>query len=104
MVANEVKKLANDTKATLGRTQSAIGGMESSLDLLGQIIEATRGQFLREEERYRGTIREVENIFAQSGVIDHALAGLNQVVAKQAGEVDRMTRGIDMLRYLDTKK
>ena len=104
VVANEVKKLANDTKATLGRTQSAIGGMESSLDLLGQIIEATRGQFLREEERYRGTIREVENIFAQSGVIDHALAGLNQVVAKQAGEVDRMTRGIDMLRYLDTKK
>ncbi|MFX8351113.1 methyl-accepting chemotaxis protein, partial [Acinetobacter baumannii] len=70
VVASEVKKLANDTKATLSQTQTAITGMESSLGALGNMIELTRGQYHRDEDRYRQTIAQVENIFAQSGVID----------------------------------
>ena len=103
VVASEVKKLASDTKTTLGQTQSAIGGMEQSLGTLGRIIDATRGQFAAEEERYRGTIRQVEEIFAQSGVIDHSLTGLSAVVTRQTAEVERLSADIALLRYLDRK-
>ncbi len=103
VVAVEVKKLAGDTKNTLGQTQSAIGGMEQSLGLLGGIIEATRERFSAEETRYRTTIQQVEEIFSQSGVIDHALASLSDVVAQQSQEVTHIGEAIDLLRYLDAK-
>jgi hypothetical protein len=104
VVASEVKKLANDTKATLSQTQTAITGMESSLGALGNMIELTRGQYHRDEDRYRQTIAQVENIFAQSGVIDRSLGALSEITAKQASEVDRMNQAIGLLRYLDSRR
>lgn len=104
VVASEVKKLANDTKATLSQTQTAITGMESSLGALGNMIELTRGQYHRDEDRYRQTIAQVENIFAQSGVIDRSLGSLSEITAKQASEVGRMNQAIGLLRYLDSRR
>ena len=101
VVASEVKKLANDTKSTLSRTQEAIGGMETSLGLLGTIIDATRDRFVDEEQRYRGTIEQVERLFDQSGVIDRTLADLARVVAGQRGAVAEIDRQMQRLKRLE---
>ncbi|MFX8727577.1 hypothetical protein ABTM60_20045, partial [Acinetobacter baumannii] len=85
-------------------TQTAITGMESSLGALGNMIELTRGQYHRDEDRYRQTIAQVENIVAQSGVIDRSLGALSEITAKQASEVDRMNQAIGLLRYLDSRR
>jgi hypothetical protein len=101
VVASEVKKLANDTKATLARTQEAIGGMETSLSTLGGIIEATRSRFVDEEARYRDTIDRVEALFSQSSVIDRTLGGLQEVVASQSEVVAEIDRLVARLKRLE---
>ncbi len=101
VVASEVKKLANDTKSTLSRTQEAIGGMEASLGLLGSIIEATRGRFLSEAERYRTTIDQVEQLFDQSGVIDRTLSGLSDLVVAQRGAITEIDHHLAQLKRLE---
>jgi hypothetical protein len=101
VVASEVKKLANDTKSTLSRTQEAIGGMESSLGTLGTIIDATRERFVTEEGRYRGTIDQVEKLFEQSGVIDRTLGELASVVATQHAVMGEIDRQMERLKRLD---
>ncbi len=100
VVAQEVKKLANDTKSTLSRTQEAIGGMESSLGILGGIIDSTRGRFESEEARYRHTIESVEQMFDHSGVIEKTLAGLADLVASQHDVTQEIDRHIDRLKRL----
>ncbi|NLH81276.1 MAG: histidine kinase [Phyllobacteriaceae bacterium] len=100
VVAQEVKKLANDTKSTLSRTQEAIGGMESSLGVLGGIIDATRGRFESEEARYRHTIENVEQMFDHSGVIEKTLAGLADLVASQHAVTQEIDRHIERLKRL----
>jgi len=100
VVAQEVKKLASDTKSTLSRTQDAIGGMESSLGVLGGIIEATRRRFEDEEARYRQTIDTVETMFDHSGVIEKTLSGLARLVATQTTVSAEIDRSIERLKRL----
>ena len=100
VVAQEVKKLANDTKSTLSRTQDAIGGMESSLGVLGGIIESTRRRFEDEEARYKQTIDTVETMFDHSGVIEKTLSGLARLVATQTTVSAEIDRSIERLKRL----
>ncbi|BBF81060.1 methyl-accepting chemotaxis protein [Asticcacaulis excentricus] len=103
VVAGEVKKLASDTKSALTHTQSAIGGIEASLQQLGGIIEATRTQFGEESQRYRDTVAHIEDIFAQSGHIERTLGGLNHVVEEHHEGMSEVSRSIDFLRNLDQR-
>ncbi|MCE1237138.1 MAG: methyl-accepting chemotaxis protein [Hyphomicrobiales bacterium] len=101
VVASEVKKLANDTKSTLSRTQEAIGGMESSLGLLGAIIGETRDRFRDEETRYRDTIDQIERLFDQSGVMDRTLSGLSDLVDDQRTAVAHIGADLSRLKQLE---
>jgi hypothetical protein len=101
VVAGEVKKLANDTKSTLGQTQSAIGGIEVSLSQLGEIIQDARKEFAAEGERYQEIFRHMEEIFAQSGQIERSLGGLSGLIDEHREGVEQINRHIEFLRYLD---
>ena len=100
VVAGEVKKLANDTKSSLGKTQAAVGDIETSLEQLGTIIEATKEQIAREGDRYRDVIVKVEEIFDQSGHIERSLAGLNEILSAHRSGVDKVMGQIDFLKQL----
>lgn len=101
VVAGEVKKLANDTKATLGHTQTAIANIEESLRELGLIIEATKLEFSEEGERYKHIVGNVEEIFAQSGHFERSIAGLSSIVASHRNSVDQAVSSIEFLHRLD---
>ena len=100
-MAGEVKKLANDTKASLGHTQKAIGDIEVSLGELGGIIDATRDQFAREGERYKHIVLRVDEVFAQAGNIERSLHDLTEISQMhQQGSAQVMDR-IAFLKRLD---
>ena len=101
VVAGEVKKLANDTKATLGHTQTAIANIEESLRELGLIIEATKLEFSEEGERYKHIVGNVEEIFAQSGHFERSIAGLSSIVASHRNSIEQAVSGIEFLHRLD---
>lgn len=101
VVAGEVKKLANDTKATLGHTQTAIANIEESLRDLGVIIEATKVEFSEEGERYKHIIGNVEEIFAQSGHFERSIADLSSIVAHHRESVEQAVSSIEFLYRLD---
>jgi len=101
VVAGEVKKLANDTKATLGHTQTAIANIEESLRELGLIIEATKLEFSEEGERYKHIVGNVEEIFAQSGHFERSIAGLSSIVASHRSSIEQAMGSIEFLHQLD---
>lgn len=101
VVAGEVKKLANDTKTTLGQTQAAIAGIEESLHELGTIIEATKTEFAAEGERYKHVVENVEEIFAQSGNFERSIASLSSIVESHRAGVEQAKERITFLRRLD---
>jgi hypothetical protein len=101
VVASEVKKLASDTKSTLVHTQDSIGQMESSLGLLGGIVENTRHRFESEEARARQTLEQVEQLFAQSGVIERAISGLNSIAESQRSVIREVEGKIERLRRFE---
>lgn len=101
VVAGEVKKLANDTKATLGHTQTAIANIEESLRELGLIIEATKTEFSEEGERYKHIVGNVEEIFAQSGQFERSIAGLSSIVASHRSSIEQAVNSIEFLHQLD---
>ena len=101
VVAGEVKKLANDTKATLGHTQTAIANIEESLRELGLIIEATKLEFSQEGERYKNIVGNVEEIFAQSGHFERSIADLSSIVAGHRNSIEQAVNSIEFLHQLD---
>lgn len=101
VVAGEVKKLANDTKSTLGHTQTAIANIEDSLRDLGGIIDVTKQEFSREGERYKRIVDNVEDIINQSSQFERSIAGLSSMVAGHRSGVEQAQESIRFLRRLD---
>jgi len=101
VVAGEVKKLANDTKSTLGHTQTAIANIEASLRELGGIINDTKDEISREGERYKAIVDNVEDIINQSSQFERSIAGLSSMVAGHRSGVEQAQESIRFLRRLD---
>ena len=101
VVANEVKKLASDTKKTLGNTQVAITSMEKSVTTLGGRIESSQSYFLNANDRYRGVIQQVNAIFQNVEMIEGALESLRVVAANQMQAQAAIAEDVEMLRRLD---
>ena len=101
VVANEVKKLALDTKASLAKTHSSIGGMETSLDHLGGNINTTRAQLDQTQQGYQGIIDEVETMFEHIGTIESSIASLDTFMRGQRETVAAVSHAVDQLKHLD---
>ncbi len=100
VVAGEVKKLANDTKASLDHTQNSIVDIEKSLEQLGGIIDATRAQFAEEGERYKHIVERVDEIFAQSGNIERSLTDLTEISETHRDGAAEVRQRIELLKRL----
>lgn len=101
VVAGEVKKLASDTKDSLGKTQSSISNIEVSLDELGNIIDLTQEQSAKEGEYYKNIVERVEDIFAESGNIERSLDNLGEISASHREGAAQVRDRIEFLKRLD---
>jgi hypothetical protein len=101
VVATEVKKLANDTKATLSRTQATIAGIESSVGKLGGNIEQARERFAESLARYMLTVGSIEEIFANTDIMQQALSSLGAKVDSQRQAMSTLTADVALLRRLE---
>jgi hypothetical protein len=101
VVAGEVKKLASDTKDSLGKTQGSISNIEASLDELGTIIDVTQEQSAKEGEYYKNIVERVEDIFAESGNIERSLNNLGEISASHREGASQVRDRIEFLKRLD---
>ncbi len=101
VVANEVKKLALDTKASLAKTHGSIGEMERSLEHLGSNITSTRDQLGHTQQGYQGIINQVETMFEHIRSIESSIATLASFMRSQRDSVAAVSHAIDQLKHLD---
>lgn len=101
VVATEVKKLANDTRASLGRTEEVIRSMTAALGELGTHIDSARNRFGALHAHQQGTVGQVETIVANAGLIERALAGLGERAGAQRAAMAELAGDLDLLRRLD---
>jgi len=99
-VANEVKKLALDTRTSLSRTHASIGGMESSLASLGGNIEVTRGQLLQTQDGYSSIVAHIEEMFQNLQTVNAVLSDLDAFVRDRSGALTSAIRDIEMLKRI----
>jgi hypothetical protein len=100
VVASEVKKLANDTKASLSRTHASIGGMETSLTSLGTNIQETRGQLVHTQEGYNSIVAHIEEMFGNLQMVTAVLSDLDGFVRDRNGALASSMRDIEMLKRI----
>jgi|KBSSwiStaDraftv2_1062776.scaffolds.fasta_scaffold62105_2 hypothetical protein len=100
VVANEVKKLALDTRTSLSRTHASIGGMESSLASLGGNIEVTRGQLLQTQDGYSSIVAHIEEMFQNLQTVNAVLSDLDAFVRDRSGALTSAIRDIEMLKRI----
>jgi hypothetical protein len=100
VVANEVKKLAQDTRSSLTRTNASIEGMESSLDSLGKNINDTRGQMVQTQEGYTAIVTQIEEMFENLQKINTVLADLETFMHDRNGALTTAVGDIEMLKRI----
>jgi len=100
VVANEVKKLAMDTKASLSRTHESIGGMERSLESLGANIGETRDKLVQTQEGYTGIVTQIEDMFSNLKTINVVLADLETFARSRGDVLDGVMKDIDTLKRI----
>jgi hypothetical protein len=100
VVANEVKKLAMDTKTSLSRTHASIGNMESSLTSLGENINQTRGQLVQTQEGYNGIVSQIEQMFRNLGTVNSVLSDLESFVHDRNNALQGVMHDVGMLKKI----
>ena len=103
VVAVEVKKLANDTKTTLGNTQQAIGIIEDLLLDLGKIIDDNGETFKEENRIQQEALERMDEIFKQSSHIESSINNISLVIDQNHQGVEEMIKNISFLKELDKK-
>jgi len=100
VVANEVKKLALDTKASLTRTHGSIGSMEGSLESLGSKINQTRSQLVNTQNGYSDIVAKIEEMFSNLQEINKVLSDLETFVRDRNGVLASVMDDIDTLKKI----
>jgi len=100
VVANEVKKLAMDTKTSLSRTHASIGNMETSLTSLGENISQTRGQLVQTQEGYNGIVSQIEQMFKNLGTVNAVLSDLESFVRDRNSALQGVMHDVGMLKRI----
>ncbi|MFD2233415.1 methyl-accepting chemotaxis protein [Phaeospirillum tilakii] len=101
VVATEVKKLAQDTKASLGKTHASIGGMEKSLAQLGERIEAARALFLDSQRGNETLLGRIDDLARDTTRIEAALSALTDLAHRHRATLDAVGEDVAVLRRLE---
>ena len=101
VVAGEVKKLANDTRASLGRSQSAITAIEDGLSSMGGNIESARQRFEEVLGRYQEMVGQVEAIMDNTAAIEATLSSLGQTVERQRQTASALDSEVATLKRIE---
>lgn len=101
VVAAEVRKLANDTKATLGNTQAAITDIHSSVSALGARITETAASLDQIAGSNVSLLTNVDEVMRQVDDVKRNVAEAIHSVQTQADTLQQTRRYIDQLKILD---
>ncbi|EPY02361.1 Sensor protein [Magnetospirillum fulvum MGU-K5] len=100
VVAGEVKHLANNTKTTLARTQTAISGIEATLSTLGSDIDSTRVRFTSAQDRFQGMADGLQDVHLHTAAIEQVLSVLADVIRDRAVTLKSIERDVGILTRL----
>jgi hypothetical protein len=100
VVASEVKKLAQDTRASLSRTHASIGGIERSLSSLGTNIQDTRGQLVETRDGYDSIVTHIQEMFQNLELINKVLSELGSFVRERSGDLSTVLHDLDVLKRI----
>ncbi len=101
VVASEVRKLANDTKETLGNTKRAIDDVVNSVGLVGRKLDDTSRHMDAAAQEATTLLDDVGRVIEDA---ESAGAGVGERLSALTGQADRlgaMRADIDRLRALD---
>jgi hypothetical protein len=102
VVAAEVRKLANDTKATLGNTQAAINDIHHSVGALGARITETGSTLDQIAGSNVSLLTNVDQVMRQVDEVKRNVAEAIDSVQAQTGLLQQNRHYIDQLKILDS--
>ncbi|WP_173012596.1 methyl-accepting chemotaxis protein [Niveispirillum sp. SYP-B3756] len=101
VVAAEVRKLANDTKATLGNTQAAISDIHHSVGALGARITETGSTLDQIAGSNVSLLNNVDQVMRQVDAVKRNVAEAIGSVQAQTGMLQQNRHYIEQLKILD---
>ncbi|GEO81657.1 methyl-accepting chemotaxis protein [Pararhodospirillum oryzae] len=101
VVATEVKKLAQDTKASLGRTHASIAGLEQALKALGSLITSTSQRFGETQQSYQSLLAHVETMTTDTRAVESSLAALGTLAETHRQTLAAVADDVAVLRRLE---
>ncbi|CAH2604894.1 Histidine kinase [Rhodovastum atsumiense] len=104
VVASEVRKLANDTRATLGRSQEAIGQTRDSAGGLGTRIADMVGRLTELAQESDGLAVTVRGVMNEIGTVQQRIAQTNLAVKEQLAALPPTLEYVAYLRRLEEKR
>ena len=100
VVANEVRALANTTKATLDRSRVSLSQVETSINVLGTHIRNSEDKLVVVQEGYSQVSRQLTDIFTSFQTIDVVMGEVENMVSSQKGMMTRIQKDIDRLHQI----
>ncbi|WP_168220530.1 FIST N-terminal domain-containing protein [Azospirillum thermophilum] len=101
VVAAEVRKLANDTKSTLGNTQDAIGRIRATVGSLGGKINDTGSRMDEIASGNAKLIAQVDGVLGEIDAVRRRVAESTADFRNQAAGLATTRRYIEQLKVLD---
>lgn len=101
VVANEVRNLANTTKATLDSSRDAIAQVEASIGILGQNIKISEARLATAHEGYGEISEQLVGIFSNFGKIDGAMSEVENMITSQRGMMKHIDDDISKLKRIE---
>lgn len=100
VVAQEVRNLANSTKASLGETNTSVQAIENSIAVLGTSIKAALESFDHSQSSFQNIVSQVSTMIESTQIIEQGLHGLDQIVDEQRETLSTVAKDIAILEKL----
>ncbi len=100
VVANEVRALASNTKATLDKSREALAQVESSIGILGNNVKYSENRLTSAREGYAEIAKQLTSVFSGFEKINGAMSEVGGMVNSQRGMMTKIDGDLARLRRI----